>query len=69
MLHVSDQAHTHRYSSAYANLELAIRKAPKGAIGFLQAANKLAIIVKMLLGEIPARETFTAATTRRSLKP
>mmetsp|Transcript_4996 Transcript_4996/g.12935 ORF Transcript_4996/g.12935 Transcript_4996/m.12935 type:complete len:491 (+) Transcript_4996:44-1516(+) len=57
------------YSSAYANLELAIRKAPKGAVGFLQAANKLAVIVKMLLGEIPTRETFNGEGVRRSLKP
>jgi hypothetical protein len=31
------------YTSAYANLELAIRKAPRGATGFLQSANKLAV--------------------------
>jgi len=57
------------YSEANTNLELAIRKAPKGAVGFLQVANKLGVIVQMLLGEIPDRDIFRQKDLRRSLAP
>jgi 26S proteasome regulatory subunit N3 len=57
------------YSEARMTLELAIRKAPKGAVGFLQTANKLFIIVQMLLGEIPERDLFRVPHLRRSLIP
>eukprot|EP00039_Didymoeca_costata_P018646 m.334350 g.334350 ORF g.334350 m.334350 type:complete len:500 (+) comp17340_c0_seq1:25-1524(+) len=57
------------YSEARMNLELAIRKAPKSAIGFLQTANKLCITVQMLLGEIPERDVFRQPELRRSLLP
>jgi len=57
------------YSDAHQNILLAIRKAPKTAIGFLQTANKLGVIVQMLLGEIPDREVFRQPNTKRSLAP
>jgi len=57
------------YSEANTNLELAIRKAPKSAVGFLQVANKLGVIVQMLLGEIPDRDIFRQKDLRRSLAP
>jgi len=57
------------YSAAYENVELAIRKAPQSAVGFLQHATKLSVIVKMLLGEIPTRDIFGRKDLRRSLDP
>lgn len=57
------------YSEAHNNLLLAIRKASKSAVGFLQTAQKLAVIVQMLLGEIPEREVFRQVELRRSLQP
>ena len=57
------------YSEADQNLFAAIRKAPAGAVGFLQHAHKLAVVVKMLLGEIPARDTFRQPILERPLAP
>jgi len=58
------------YGEAYADLTQAIRKAPMtGAIGFRQAAEKLRIIVQLLMGEIPERTIFRNPILRRSLKP
>eukprot|EP00911_Craspedida_sp_UC1_P002758 UC1_evm1s2022 len=57
------------YSEAGEHLFAAIRKAPAGAVGFLQHAHKLAVVVKMLLGEIPARDTFRQPILERPLAP
>lgn len=57
------------YSEAHRHVELAMRKAPKSALGFLQVANKLGIIVQMLLGEIPDRDLFRQPDLKRSLAP
>lgn len=58
------------YSGAHKNLLQAIRKAPQnGAIGFKQTVHKLAIIVELLMGEIPDRNLFREPTLRRSLAP
>ena len=48
----------------------AIRKAPAtAAIGFRQTANKFAIVVQLLLGQIPDRVTFRDPILRRPLAP
>jgi 26S proteasome regulatory subunit N3 len=53
------------YSEAHRHVELAMRKAPKTAVGFLQTANKLGLIVQMLLGEIPDRDLFRQPDLKR----
>lgn len=59
------------YTAAYADLTLAIRKAPqtKQASGFLQVANKFAVLVQLLMGEIPDRSIFRQAVLASSLLP
>ena len=58
------------YSEAYDCLMNAIRKAPTTtATGFRQSAYKLAIIVQLLMGEIPDRATFNQPDLKKSLKP
>ncbi|KAH8829357.1 PCI domain-containing protein [Flagelloscypha sp. PMI_526] len=48
------------YTEAHANLQQAIRRSPpaKLAPGFYQAAQKLFVLVELLMGEIPDRSTF-----------
>jgi 26S proteasome regulatory subunit N3 len=58
------------YSEAYTHLVQAIRKAPaKAAVGFRQTANKFAIVVQLLLGQIPDRATFRDPILRKTLVP
>lgn len=58
------------YSEAYQRLLMAIRKAPQEiAVGFAAEAQKLAIIVQLLMGEIPERSIFNQANIKESLKP
>jgi len=58
------------YSEAYECLMNAIRKAPTTtAGGFRQSAYKLAIIVQLLMGEIPDRAVFNQPDLKKSLKP
>ncbi|PFX26864.1 26S proteasome non-ATPase regulatory subunit 3 [Stylophora pistillata] len=58
------------YSEAHKNLLQAIRKAPQqAAIGFKQTAHKFAIVVQLLLGEIPDRATFREPFLRKTLVP
>jgi len=58
------------YSVAFKHLEDALRKAPQNsATGFRIAVHKMAIIVQLLIGEIPIRQTFYQTETRDSLKP
>ncbi|CAN6674787.1 26S proteasome regulatory subunit Rpn3p [Trichomonascus vanleenenianus] len=48
------------YSGAYNRVTTAIRKAPQTplAAGFLQTANKLRIVVELLMGDIPEKTAF-----------
>jgi 26S proteasome regulatory subunit N3 len=59
------------YSGAHEQLVSAIRKAPQtpAAVGFLQAANKLNIIVELLMGDIPDRATFRDPRLQKALDP
>jgi 26S proteasome regulatory subunit N3 len=58
------------YSEAYDCLMTAIRKSPTTtAKGFRLASTKLAIIVQLLMGEIPERNTFTQKDLKKPLKP
>lgn len=58
------------YSIAHKHLVQAMRKAPQNAaIGFRQTAQKLAVVVELLLGDIPERQIFRQAALRRSLAP
>ncbi|KAJ1506902.1 26S proteasome non-ATPase regulatory subunit [Coelomomyces lativittatus] len=52
------------YTSSHKYLQQAIRKAPqtKATQGFLQAAQKLLMIVQLLMGEIPDRALFRQRT-------
>ena len=58
------------YSDAYQRLMMASRKAPQDiAQGFTIVINKLAVIVQLLMGEIPERRIFNQIETRDALKP
>lgn len=59
------------YSSAYERVTTAIRKSPQTSltIGFLQAANKLSIVVELLMGNIPERSLFKQPSVEKSLAP
>lgn len=58
------------YSEAHKHLVQAMRKAPQtAAVGFRQTVQKLAIVVELLLGDIPERQIFRQAALRRALAP
>lgn len=58
------------YSDAHKHLVQALRKAPQtAAVGFRQTVQKLAIVVELLLGDIPERAIFRQAPLRKSLAP
>ncbi|EDO33969.1 predicted protein [Nematostella vectensis] len=58
------------YTEAHKNLLQAIRKAPQNfAYGFKQTAHKFAIVVELLLGEIPDRAIFRQPFLRKTLMP
>lgn len=58
------------YSEAHKNLVQAIRKAPQNeAVGFKQISQKFAIVVELLLGEIPDKATFRNPQLRKALQP
>lgn len=58
------------YSDAHKHLVQALRKAPQtAAVGFRQTVQKLAIVVELLLGDIPERAIFRQTALRRSLAP
>eukprot|EP00442_Polarella_glacialis_P009184 CAMPEP_0115092356 /NCGR_PEP_ID=MMETSP0227-20121206/26713_1 /TAXON_ID=89957 /ORGANISM="Polarella glacialis, Strain CCMP 1383" /LENGTH=509 /DNA_ID=CAMNT_0002484151 /DNA_START=33 /DNA_END=1562 /DNA_ORIENTATION=- len=60
------------YSDSHSKLMQAIRKAPQTpgvALGFKLAANKLAIIVDLLMGGVPERSTFMQKELREQLRP
>lgn len=60
------------YSEAHKNLMNATRKAPQPqhvAAGFKQHVNRLAVVVQLLLGEIPDRKTFREPVLKKTLIP
>lgn len=59
------------YSAAHEELSGATRKAPQvpAAAGFIQAANKLKIIVELLMGDIPDRAMFRQPMLEKPLRP
>ncbi|RNF02607.1 putative proteasome regulatory non-ATPase subunit 3 [Trypanosoma rangeli] len=57
------------YVDANQCLQQALRKAPERAFGFRVAATKLALVVQLLLGEIPPRSDFLQKDVRESLSP
>ncbi|XP_026396608.1 probable 26S proteasome non-ATPase regulatory subunit 3 [Papaver somniferum] len=57
------------YTDAKDSLLQAARKAPVGALGFRVQCNKWAIIVRLLLGEIPERTVFMQKGMKTVLRP
>jgi 26S proteasome regulatory subunit N3 len=58
-----------RYSDAYRSLLQAVRKSPTGAVGFRTLAQKFAIVVQLLMGEIPERSDFALPESKIALAP
>merc|ERR1719450_849695 len=60
------------YSDSHSKLMQAIRKAPQApqvALGFKLSAQKLAIIVELLMGGVPDRSIFMTKELREPLRP
>jgi len=57
------------YTDAKESLLQAARKAPVAARGFRIQCNKWAVIVRLLLGEIPERTVFMQKGMEKSLRP
>lgn len=57
------------YTDAKECLLQAARKAPVAALGFRVQCNKWAIIVRLLLGEIPERTVFMQKGMEKALRP
>ncbi|XP_010446200.1 PREDICTED: 26S proteasome non-ATPase regulatory subunit 3 homolog B-like [Camelina sativa] len=57
------------YTDAKESLLQAARKAPIASLGFRIQCNKWAIIVRLLLGEIPERSIFTQKGMEKPLRP
>ena len=58
------------YSDAYGKLMMSARKAPQElAEGFARTVYKLAVIVQLLMGEIPERSLFNQDSLRTALRP
>ncbi|KAF9618510.1 hypothetical protein IFM89_001911 [Coptis chinensis] len=57
------------YTDAKESLLQAARKAPASALGFRVQCNKWAVIVRLLLGEIPERTVFMQKGMRKALRP
>ncbi len=59
------------YEKAREHLILSIRKAPHvdASLGLLQSANKLLVIVQLLLGDLPERSLFSQSKLSRPLQP
>lgn len=58
-----------RYSDAYRSLLQAVRKSPTGAVGFRTLAQKFAVVVQLLMGEIPERSIFALPESKAALAP
>lgn len=59
------------YSQAFERVTTAIRKAPQTSLatGFLQQANKLSVVVELLMGDIPERTIFKQPEMEKPLNP
>mmetsp|Transcript_5429 Transcript_5429/g.7113 ORF Transcript_5429/g.7113 Transcript_5429/m.7113 type:complete len:293 (-) Transcript_5429:154-1032(-) len=58
------------YSSSFSNLSQCLRKAPTNtALGFRIAAQRLLVVVQLLMGEIPDRNVFFTEGMRVELGP
>mmetsp|Transcript_11459 Transcript_11459/g.11482 ORF Transcript_11459/g.11482 Transcript_11459/m.11482 type:complete len:501 (+) Transcript_11459:101-1603(+) len=58
------------YSGAYLRLMMSARKAPQDiALGFTRSVYKLAVLVQLLMGDIPERATFNQPELRKALRP
>lgn len=57
------------YTDAKESLLQAARKAPQAALGFRVQCNRWAIIVRLLLGEIPERTVFVQKDMEKALRP
>ncbi|XP_009628274.1 putative 26S proteasome non-ATPase regulatory subunit 3 isoform X2 [Nicotiana tabacum] len=57
------------YTDAKDSLVQAVQKSPVTAVGFQIQCNKWAIIVQLLLGEIPERTVFTQKRMEKALRP
>ncbi|KAK6159595.1 hypothetical protein DH2020_006909 [Rehmannia glutinosa] len=57
------------YTDAKESLLQAARKAPVSALGFRVLCNKWAVIVRLLLGEIPERTVFMQKGMEKALRP
>ncbi|POM81432.1 26S proteasome non-ATPase regulatory subunit 3 [Phytophthora palmivora] len=58
------------YTESYTKLMQSIRKAPANtAFGFRRTVYKLAIIVQLLMGEVPERNVFNQDELRKALAP
>lgn len=58
------------YSEAYLRLMMAGRKAPQDiALGFTRDVHKLAVLVQLLMGDIPERAIFNQPELRQHLRP
>ncbi|CAK7329466.1 unnamed protein product [Dovyalis caffra] len=57
------------YTDAKESLLQAARKAPAAALGFRVQCNKWAVIVRLLLGEIPERTVFMQKGMENALRP
>ncbi|DAZ98548.1 TPA: hypothetical protein N0F65_007047 [Lagenidium giganteum] len=58
------------YTESYTKLMQSIRKAPQNtASGFRRTVHKLAIIVQLLMGEVPERSVFNQDDLRTALMP
>ncbi|KAK6120864.1 hypothetical protein DH2020_045391 [Rehmannia glutinosa] len=57
------------YTDAKESLLQAARKAPVSALGFRILCNKWAVIVRLLLGEIPERTVFMQKGMEKALRP
>jgi 26S proteasome regulatory subunit N3 len=57
------------YSAAHTNLQQAIRRAPQAKLapGFYQAVHKLAVVVELLMGDIPERSVFRHPVLEKAL--
>jgi 26S proteasome regulatory subunit N3 len=57
------------YTASFASLSQCLRKAPPSVLGFRIAAQRLQIVVQLLMGEIPERHVFFGTGMQRALAP
>ena len=58
------------YTASYSSLSQCLRKAPTNTgIGFRIAAQRLLVVVQLLMGEIPERSVFVAPEMKKELEP